>query len=118
MLTLEISDGEFVRTSGNGVAVQQVKGIVLKNVKLTNCNYRENLSSYGRDGKMLFENTLVIEPSKDVNGDGAINVGDVNYVLNLILNEAYEKKADVNVDDAVNVGDVNAILAYLLANTD
>ena len=65
---------------------------------------------------MLFENTLVIEPSKDVNGDGAINVGDVNYVLNLILNEAYEKKADVNVDDSVNVGDVNVILAYILAN--
>ncbi len=50
----------------------------------------------------------------DVNGDGAVNVGDVNYVLNLILQEAYEAVADVNADTAVNVGDVNAILANIL----
>ena len=50
----------------------------------------------------------------DVNGDGSVNVGDVNYVLNLILQEAYEAKADVNGDEAVNVGDVNTILAYIL----
>lgn len=53
----------------------------------------------------------------DVNGDGDVNVGDVNYVLNLILTEAYEAQADVNNDDAVNVGDVNVILSYILENS-
>lgn len=50
----------------------------------------------------------------DVNGDGGVNVGDVNYVLNLILQELYETTADVNNDNAVNVGDVNTILAHIL----
>ncbi len=53
-----------------------------------------------------------------MNGDGSVNVGDVNYVLNLILNERYEAKADVNTDNAVNVGDVNVILAFILANAN
>ncbi len=53
----------------------------------------------------------------DVNHDGEVNVGDVNYVLALILTEDYEAVADVNGDDEVNVGDVNAILSYILENS-
>lgn len=52
----------------------------------------------------------------DVNGDGSVNVGDVNTVLNLILAEAYDAKCDVNRDGMVNVGDVNVILADILSN--
>ena len=52
----------------------------------------------------------------DVNRDGNVNVADVNYVLDLVLNEEYESQADVNNDGAVNVADVNAILNYILAN--
>ncbi len=53
----------------------------------------------------------------DVNGDGNVNVADVNYVLKLIMNEQYESKADVNADNAVNVADVNVILNYILATS-
>lgn len=53
----------------------------------------------------------------DVNGDGKVNVGDVNYVLNLILLEQYEQVADVNHDNEVNIGDVNYILNIILTNS-
>ncbi len=53
----------------------------------------------------------------DVNGDGDVNVADVNIVLNLILQEGYDKSADVNHDDAVNVADVNYILSIILEDS-
>ena len=56
-------------------------------------------------------------PNKfDVNNDGDVNVGDVNAVLEAILNNWVDDKFDVNGDDEVTVGDVNAILEYILAH--
>ena len=49
----------------------------------------------------------------DVNHDGYVNVGDVNVILNAILEEVYDPALDVNADGYVNVGDVNVILAYI-----
>lgn len=53
----------------------------------------------------------------DVNGDGSINVGDVNVVLIEIIAHPDgdgDSKYDVNSDGSVNVGDVNTILAYII----
>ena len=56
-------------------------------------------------------------PNKfDVNNDGDVNVGDVNAVLEAILNNWVDDKFNVNNDDGVDVGDVNAILEYILAH--
>lgn len=51
----------------------------------------------------------------DVNGDGAVDVGDVNEILEDILNGGHDLDLDVNGDLKVDVGDVNAILAEILA---
>lgn len=51
---------------------------------------------------------------KDVNCDGAVNVGDVNAVLGGILAGDDSPRYDVNLDGEVNVGDVNAILSAIL----
>lgn len=53
-------------------------------------------------------------PVEDVNGDGEVNVGDVNDILATIIAEGYVEAQDVNDDGAVNVGDVNQVLAYIL----
>lgn len=53
-------------------------------------------------------------PVEDVNGDGEVNVGDVNDILATIIAEGYVEAQDVNGDGAVNVGDVNQVLAYIL----
>ena len=50
----------------------------------------------------------------DVNGDKKVDVGDVNAVLDAILNNSNDSKFDVNGDNKVDVGDVNAILDYIL----
>lgn len=51
----------------------------------------------------------------DVNGDGNVDVGDVNAVLADILAGGTTLAYDVNGDGHVDVGDVNAILTAILA---
>ena len=54
----------------------------------------------------------------DVNGDGEINIGDVNCQLAVILGlktpEDYDGRADVNGDGEVNIADVNAVITIIL----
>ena len=54
----------------------------------------------------------------DVNGDGEVNIADVNAVINIILtgNGSPEsiQYADVNEDGEVNIADVNMLIAMIL----
>ena len=54
----------------------------------------------------------------DVNGDGKVDVSDVNIVINIMLGKAqassYPGKADVNSDNKVDVSDVNMIINIML----
>ena len=50
----------------------------------------------------------------DVNGDGVVNITDVNVVINNILSGTSNTDADVNHDGAVNVSDVNLIINIIL----
>lgn len=52
----------------------------------------------------------------DVNGDGAVDVDDVNAIINLILTSKTSKTADVNGDGTIDVDDVNAIINIILKN--
>jgi hypothetical protein len=49
----------------------------------------------------------------DVNGDGEVNIADVNAVINMILDTPAEN-GDVNGDGEVNIADVNAIIDIIL----
>ena len=52
----------------------------------------------------------------DVNRDGQVNVSDVTYLINMILNIVPMDKeaADINSDNAVNVSDVTALINIIL----
>ena len=50
----------------------------------------------------------------DVNGDGEVNIADVNAVIDMILNGAYSPNADVNGDGEVNIADVNAVISIII----
>ena len=52
----------------------------------------------------------------DVNGDGEVNITDVNCVINVILGapDIYEGRADVNGDGEVNITDINAVIDIIL----
>lgn len=57
----------------------------------------------------------------DVNGDGKVDVADVNCAINVILKiqepELYAGRADVDGDGKVDVADVNAIINIILKTT-
>ena len=54
----------------------------------------------------------------DVNGDGEVNLADVNVVIDIILggtvDDATLKRADVNNDNEINIADVNSIIDIIL----
>ena len=66
--------------------------------------------------------TLVQERNMpgDVNGDGKVNVDDLNIVVNIILGndsaDRYDGRADVDSSGKVNVDDLNSIINIILGN--
>ena len=54
----------------------------------------------------------------DVNGDGEVNIADVNALIGLILEDAgpMNPRADVNDDGEVNIADVNALIDLVISS--
>lgn len=52
----------------------------------------------------------------DVNGDGEVNIADVNAIIDLILSDKSDKIGDVNEDGEVNIADINAVIDIILNN--
>ncbi len=54
----------------------------------------------------------------DVNGDGEVNIADVNALLDIILggeaDGATLERADINEDGEINIADVNALIDIIL----
>ena len=65
---------------------------------------------------LVFQMAAVSSAGYDVNSDGEINIGDINAVVNLIIDEADEPTADVNGDREVNIADVNTLVDVLLSD--
>ena len=54
------------------------------------------------------------ENPADVNGDGEVNIADVNAVIDAILGDVQNDRCDVNGDGEVNIADVNSIIDWIL----
>ena len=52
----------------------------------------------------------------DVNGDGVVNISDLNNVLNDILSGKGDSLMDVNGDGSVNISDINIIVQAILTS--
>lgn len=52
----------------------------------------------------------------DVNGDGEVNVADVNALISAVLSGSHDVVYDANGDGEVNVADVNAVIEAVLNN--
>ena len=54
----------------------------------------------------------------DVNGDGEINISDVNALVNILLgsfaNYDTRQRSDVNYDEEINISDINLLINFLL----
>lgn len=54
-------------------------------------------------------------PRGDVNGDGEVNIADINVVIDIILDgKTVTPAADVNGDGEVNIADINVIIDIIL----
>ncbi len=64
----------------------------------------------------LFTNIVGVDFSTpgDVNGDGEVNISDVNAVINFILSGQATTAGDVNTDGEVNIADINAVIDIIL----
>ena len=51
----------------------------------------------------------------DVNGDGEVNISDVNAMIDYILSSSDDPIADVNGDGEVNISDVNEVISIILS---
>ena len=51
----------------------------------------------------------------DVNGDGEVNIADVNAVVDVVLGGASNPRADVNNDNEINIADINALIDIILS---
>ena len=55
----------------------------------------------------------------DVNGDGEVNIADINALLDIILggkvDDATKRRADVNQDGEIGIADVNAVMDIILS---
>ena len=52
----------------------------------------------------------------DVNSDGSVNISDVNYIIDLILEGEYGTQADLNHDGTVNISDLSTIIGIILGD--
>lgn len=96
---------------------------VLQQSSLRDSYVRSGYSDRWGAGKLDAYNGLryvlhVDDKSGDVNGDGEVNIGDINIVIGIILGKEVApdvlRRADVNNDTEVNIGDINAIIGYIL----
>ena len=51
----------------------------------------------------------------DTNGDGEVNIADLNALIDAVLGNDYGREFDVNGDGEVNIADVNALIDIILA---
>ena len=73
--------------------------------------------AYGPSITLYFVKGETPIPGKpgDVNGDGEVNIADVNAVIDIILSQSGVRAADVNGDGEINIADVNAVINYILS---
>ena len=83
------------------------------------------LSHVVKDGKIIYKgmrfNSALFGIPGDVNGDGEINIGDANSVIDIVVmggNSGHSRApaADVNDDGEIDIADVNAIIDIILNN--
>ncbi len=78
---------------------------------------QEYLSDWLRRRVAYLDDKVFRRFNGDVNGDGEVNLADVNVIINVILGARHVPlSADVNGDGEVNIGDVNAVTDAIFGN--
>ena len=136
-ITLNTAKGIANNAEGGGVALtfDNVQATIMgevtrigEGITFNNCaiTYPEDAyieqSSYGYSiycGNNQVPDKIIISRNGglkgDVNGDGEVNIADVNAAINVILGGGgSNSSADVNGDGEINIADINAIINIIL----
>ena len=102
-------------TLANGLAVTEPAGAYFNsNGTVVNANG----TPVRNQNVVISKPTTPQYPLGDINGDGKVDVSDVNITINLMLGKAsassYPGNADVNGDNKVDVSDVNIVINIML----
>jgi len=115
-LNIELTDGEE-----NGEFDNSVLAEVTAEPLPAGVTYREAVVRFGFPGAYLDYKFMQGEkgddfPKGDVNGDGDVNIADINALIAIILGgeDNSNGRSDVNGDGDVNIGDINAVIAIIL----
>ena len=135
-ITLNTVKGIANNAEGNGVALtfDNVQATIIgeiarigEGITFNNCAitypvdaYLEQ-SSYGYSiycGNHQCPDKIIISRSGglkgDVNGDGEVNIADVNVVIDMILSGKGDMRGDVNDDHEINIADINTVIDIIL----
>lgn len=96
-------------TSGSASVNLPTDAPIMLRIKQTSGDTRKNC--YLDDIKLYYSETWHPEVLEgDVNGDGEVNISDINDVIEAILAGNKTSSADVNGDGEINITDVNLII--------
>ena len=125
-LTLHAAASEtlnFVKADGSKVSFS-VEGLKITyddfaHAVVTNNETSATLNLSDLEYMYFGDEAAVTYPTGDVNGDGEVNIADINALIDTILSGNADSetatRADVNGDSEVNVADVNALIDLILS---
>ena len=124
-----ICDG-VTTTLGTNTCTGSTSGYVWKNVEYDLSAYADKVIQIEITGTVISHAAVLMDNIQitstptgivgDIDGDGKVDVTDVNAVINIILElktqDDYQGLADLDGDGKVDVTDVNAIINIILSN--
>ena len=61
-----------------------------------------------------FSSILEIDITGDVNGDGEVNINDINVLIDKMISGEYDETYDLNDDGEINLADLNLLIDIIL----
>ena len=84
--------------------------------RISQTSGNKTAATYVDDFTLYFNEDVAPVISGDVNGDGMVNISDINVIIQIILSGNINPAGDINGDGMVNISDVNLVIAAILNN--
>jgi hypothetical protein len=80
----------------------------------TNYTINGNNHVIDADGNIIYRGPNYRFFASDINGDGTVDISDVNEVINMMLGKSDISPVDITGDGQVDISDVNAVINAML----